>query len=84
LPFVGSLCDLPDSRDNTVSSKTATGNAYADCEDDSTGNKTSGTANTWVKNTGNTSVPAGLCSPGAGAAPAASAQPRTPTASPAS
>ena len=45
-----------------------TGNSVAatagvDCQDDSTGDGTSGTANDWTANTGVTSSPAGLCSP---------------------
>jgi hypothetical protein len=74
----------PDSRNNTFTSNTATGNASFDCEDDSTGNKTSGTANKWTGNVGNTSSPAGLCTPGVAASNDAQAQPHAPKPSPAS
>ena len=42
----------------------AEGNGGYDCEDGTTGSFTSGTANTWFNNIGNTSSPAGLCAPG--------------------
>jgi len=39
----------------------ASGNSVADCEDDSTGSGTAGTANTWKRNTGTISSPEGIC-----------------------
>jgi parallel beta-helix repeat protein len=49
----------------------AQGNHVNDCEDDTTGGGytpigTLGTANTWFNNIGNSSSPAGLCTPGRG------------------
>jgi hypothetical protein len=38
-------------------------NNNPDCQDDTTGTATAGTANTWVNNDGKTSVPPGLCQP---------------------
>ena len=46
-----------------VSGNTISGSAAVDCQDDSTGGGTAGTANTWTGNTGTTTQPAGLCSP---------------------
>jgi hypothetical protein len=45
---------------NYIYGNTATGNG-PDCRDSSVGSGTSGTANTWYGNRGNTSVPPGLC-----------------------
>jgi hypothetical protein len=39
----------------------ASGNSVADCEDDSNGSGTAGTANTWKRNTGTISSPDGIC-----------------------
>ena len=47
---------------NSITGTTATGNAL-DCQDLSHGSGTSGTANTWSSNNGNTSSPPGLCNP---------------------
>lgn len=41
-------------------------NAEHDCHDNSTGAGTAGTGNTWTKNRGKTSVPAGICRAGEG------------------
>ncbi|GAA4822298.1 hypothetical protein GCM10023201_05240 [Actinomycetospora corticicola] len=42
----------------------ATGSVGKDCADASTGAGTLGTANTWVRNVGQTATPTGLCIPG--------------------
>jgi hypothetical protein len=65
-----------DSLNNRFEENTAIGNLEADCRDDSTGSKTSGTANTWTGNTGATSMPAGLCAPIGGEGTKAGAQSR--------
>jgi len=49
------------TNNNTINGNTATGNGVFDCQDLSHGSGTSGTANSWSSNTGNTSSPAGLC-----------------------
>ena len=46
-----------------VTANTALDNTKWDCQDESTGTGTAGTANTWTDNLGGTSSPAGLCSP---------------------
>ena len=46
---------------NQIRFNTATGNLPFDCEDQSTGSGTSGTANTWAGNNGNTDSPDGIC-----------------------
>ena len=46
---------------NQIRSNTASGNVNFDCEDDSTGSGTSGTANTWTNNNGVTDDPNGIC-----------------------
>jgi hypothetical protein len=54
--FFGSL-----TRGNQIRGNTASGNAVFDCEDESTGSGTAGTANTWVNNNGGTDSPNGIC-----------------------
>jgi parallel beta-helix repeat protein len=49
------------TRGNQIRSSTASGNANLDCEDDSMGSGTAGTANTWVGNNGGTDDPNGIC-----------------------
>jgi hypothetical protein len=71
----------PDVANAKFLSNTASGNTTADCEDDSTGSSTAGTANIWRDNTGETSAPPGLCTGPATRAGAARAA--TPHASPA-
>ena len=51
----------PVTNGNQIRSNTALGNANLDCEDESTGSGTSGTANTWVNNNGVTDNPNGIC-----------------------
>jgi nitrous oxidase accessory protein NosD len=46
---------------NQIRGNTASGNDNLDCEDDSTGSGTAGTANTWVNNNGGTDSPDGIC-----------------------
>lgn len=46
---------------NQIRGNTARGNFPYDCEDDSTGSGTAGTANTWVDNNGVTDNPNGIC-----------------------
>jgi hypothetical protein len=46
---------------NQIRSNTALGNVNLDCEDDSTGSGTSGTANTWTSNNGASDDPNGIC-----------------------
>jgi len=46
---------------NQIRFNTATGNTPFDCEDQSHGSGTSGTANTWAGNNGNTDLPNGIC-----------------------
>jgi parallel beta-helix repeat protein len=52
-----------DTSNNVFSDNEADDNTTFDCQDESTGDGTAGTANTWVKNVGDTSSPAGLCKP---------------------
>jgi parallel beta-helix repeat protein len=49
------------STNNRYTGNEASGNSQFDCEDDSTGARTAGTANMWVGNTGATSLPVGIC-----------------------
>lgn len=51
----------PDTNGNQIRFNTATGNAEFDCHDESVGSGTSGTANTWAGNNGNTDQPNGIC-----------------------
>lgn len=51
----------PATNGNQIRGNTASGNGNLDCEDDSTGAGTSGTANTWVNNDGVTDDPDGIC-----------------------
>lgn len=53
-----------DALKNRFYGNTATGHSYLDCDDDSTGTKTAGTASIWFQNTGNSSDPEGICTPG--------------------
>lgn len=46
---------------NTISNGQASSNGQYDCEDDSTGSGTAGTANYWFSDSGVTSSPTGLC-----------------------
>lgn len=46
---------------NRLQKNIARANSVYDCEDDTTGNGTAGTANTWSANRGETSSPRGLC-----------------------
>jgi hypothetical protein len=48
----------------TVTSNAVIGSSDVDCVDESTGTGTAGTADTWTRNAGRTSTPAGLCIPG--------------------
>jgi len=48
---------------NRILDSVASGNSVADCEDDSAGSGTAGTANTWKRNTGTISSPEGICDP---------------------
>ena len=45
----------------TISGNDVSGSAVLDCQDDSVGTGTAGTANTWTTNIGATSSPVGLC-----------------------
>ena len=49
------------SSGGTVSGNSVSGSAVLDCQDDSVGGGTAGTANTWTANIGATSSPTGLC-----------------------
>ena len=49
---------------NSFFDNEAEGNSNNDCEDDTSGSGTLGRGNTWFHNTGNLSVPTGLCTPG--------------------
>jgi parallel beta-helix repeat protein len=46
---------------NTFESNNAQGNGSFDCQDQSTGTGTAGTANQWIRDRGVTSQPAGIC-----------------------
>jgi putative cofactor-binding repeat protein len=50
-----------DSAGNRLRDNASFGNATLDCEDQSTGAGTLGTANTWLRNQGDLSSPPGLC-----------------------
>jgi hypothetical protein len=56
--LVGSI-----SRDNVFRGNSARRNATFDCQDQSRGSGTAGTANTWEDNIGERSSPAGICRP---------------------
>jgi hypothetical protein len=47
-----------------VTSNAVSGSSDVDCVDESHGTGTAGTADTWTRNAGRTSTPAGLCIPG--------------------
>jgi parallel beta-helix repeat protein len=49
------------SAGNTFSKNTSDANQYWDCEDDTLGSGTAGTADKWTSNHGDTSQPPGLC-----------------------
>ena len=51
----------PVTNGNQIRGNQASGNGNLDCEDDSTGSSTAGTANTWVNNNGVTDDPNGIC-----------------------
>lgn len=51
----------PVTNGNQIRSNRASGNGNFDCEDDSSGPGTSGTANTWTNNDGVTDDPDGMC-----------------------
>lgn len=51
------------STNNRYDSNRAVNNSIYDCEDDSTGAKTAGTANTWLSNIGALRTPLGICKP---------------------
>jgi len=51
----------PATTQNFVNSNSALYSANFDCEDQSTGTGTSGTANTWTNNVGNSADPPGIC-----------------------
>ena len=51
------------SASGTITANAVSGSAVIDCQDDSVGAGTLGTANTWTSNNGDTSSPAGLCLP---------------------
>jgi hypothetical protein len=58
--FTGITADSTTSS-NTISSNKASGNGMFDCEDDSAGTGTAGTANFWTKDFGQTESPPGIC-----------------------
>jgi hypothetical protein len=49
------------STGNTYKNNKATGSGTFDCQDDSVGTGTSGTANTWMNDKGDTASPPGIC-----------------------
>lgn len=51
----------PDTRENRVAGNTARGNVVLDCQDESHGDATAGTANTWRDNVGPKASPDGIC-----------------------
>jgi hypothetical protein len=51
----------PLTKGNQIRGNRASGNGNLDCEDDSVGSGTAGTANTWVNNNGVTDDPNGIC-----------------------
>jgi parallel beta-helix repeat protein len=52
-----------DSTNNQLADNDATGNGGIDCQDDSTGTGTAGTANAWTGNLGEDADPPGICQP---------------------
>jgi parallel beta-helix repeat protein len=52
-----------DSTGNSLKNNEALNNAALDCEDESTGSGTAGTANSWKNDTGVTQDPPGICRP---------------------
>ena len=52
-----------ESAGSSIHDNTATGNLSVDCQDQSSGAGTAGTANTWAGDIGNTSSPQGICAP---------------------
>jgi hypothetical protein len=59
------------SRDNQITHGHFLDNAFFDCEDDSVGTGTSGTANYWAHNHGETENPPGICTDSSGSSSAA-------------
>jgi nitrous oxidase accessory protein NosD len=57
----GIRIETPGNANNLIKDNEAEDNAGYDCRDDTTGGGTAGTANTWRKNEGKTSLPSGLC-----------------------
>jgi parallel beta-helix repeat protein len=57
------LWSFTPSANNTFSKNDSDANQFWDCEDDTVGSKSKGTANTWTGNVGDTSEPPGLCKP---------------------
>lgn len=53
----------PVTAQDTIKGNTALGNGLYDCEDQSSGAGTAGTANFWQNDTGATASPSGICSP---------------------
>ena len=51
------------STGNVLNSNNSRNNGGDDCHDDTTGSRTAGTGNTWSADRGDTSSPAGLCTP---------------------
>jgi hypothetical protein len=51
------------STGNVLDSNNSRNNGGDDCHDDTSGSRTAGTGNTWSKDRGDTSNPAGLCKP---------------------
>ena len=49
------------SQANTIEYNDSFNNAVVDCEDDTVGTRTAGTANFWIKDKGNTESPPGIC-----------------------
>jgi parallel beta-helix repeat protein len=58
----GIVVDVP-SRDNLFLNNSARRNASLDCQDESTGAGTAGTANSWQGNTGDRAQPPAICTP---------------------
>lgn len=58
---IGTELGDPQSEGNTFSKNHSDANAFWDCQDDTVGSGTSGTANTWKSNKGDTSQPPKLC-----------------------
>ena len=53
----------PDATGNIYQGNHASGSGTHDCQDDTTGSDTAGTANTWKDDHGKSSSPAGICKP---------------------